>query len=447
MLKHYLIISFLLLIGLRPTAAQTTATEHIVYALFDKPEKVQWLNHYHGRLDGINEVAVSLAFDGKRCKGLMTYLRSKEAIQLEGVIKNNLIDLKEINREGQNSGSLRGELNGKEILAEWVNLKEDVASILTLEQVEKEVKMATYCGENMWIKSFSGSLPNDKLRLIVQRVEEGQLRGMAHLGSARESFRAIGEIDEEGDYEIILQDADYRQQARMMGTFSEASSQRATFTKLGEKERPMGLRLESNLYMGCQEFADYSSSFDVIYPKTINAAFNDWMEVEVDRWMKSCKDYAREVRSLNPKQKTGLRSAIRAYGWSDIDFYSPHVISGFMTYNNTWLSQPESFAFNFDLEKGQEITLEDIFRKDFDVAVFVLEYLHNHQAQAKWFEDPEYRKWLQGRDFPFFTIREEGICFCTAYHSLYGRHELTIPYSDLKPYLKKRNSPLGELMN
>lgn len=443
----YLLSSLFLLLALLPAAAQTTATEHIVYALFDKPDKVQWLRHYHGRLDGISEVGVSLAYDGKRCKGLMTYLRSKEAIQLEGVLKNNVLNLKEINREGQTSGALRGEWKGKEILAEWVNLKEDVASILTLKQVEKEVKTPSYCGEEMWIKSFTGTLPNDKLRLIIQRVEEGQLRGIAHLGSAQESFRAIGEIDEEGDYKILLENADYRLQAEMMGTFSEASNQSATFTKTGEKASPIGLRLESHLYMGCQEFTDYSSSFDVIYPKTVNAAFNNWMEAEVNRWMKNCKAYAHDVRTLNPKQKTGLRSAIRAYGWSDIDFYSPEVISGFMTYDKTWIPQPESFAFNFDLKKGEEITLDDIFRKDFDVAIFVLEYLHNHQAQTKWFEDPEYRKWLQGRDFPFFTIREEGICFCTAYHSLYGRHELTIPYSELKPYMKKRNNPVIELMN
>lgn len=447
MMKNYCLLLLLLLMsGLESLQAQRTATEHIVYALFDKPEKVQWLNHYHGRIDGINEVAVTLAFDGKRCRGLLTYLRSKEAIQLQGTLKNNLLDLKEINREGQESGALRGEVSQGKVIAEWTNIEGDIAGILELKKVDQEVKTPSYCGENMWIKSFTGSYVDGIVNLIVQRMEEGQLKGMAYFTSTEETYRIVGEIDEEGDYSIVLQDAEYQRFARFMGTFSEETNQKATFYQDEKKERLLSLKLESNLYMGCQEYADYASTIDITYPKTINAFFNEWMEKEVDRWMNDCKQYAQSVQELNPRQQPLLRSSVRAYGWSDVDYYSKKIISGFVTYDKTWLTQPESYSFNYDLEKGKEIRLEDLFKKDFDVDVFVLEYLHQNQVQSKWFKDPEYRAWLKGKSFPFFTIREEGICFCTAYSNVYGRHELTIPYKVLKPYLKKR-SPVDYLVS
>jgi len=443
MQKLFLLI-FLLAFTLL-TKAQTSATEHVVYALFEKPDKVQWINHYHGRIDGMSEVTVSVAYDGKRCKGLLTYLRSKEAIQLEGTLKNNLLQLDEINREGKISGSLRGELKEDYFLAEWNNVEENLASVLDLKKVDKEVQTPGHCGENMWIKCFKAQLPQDEMRLIIQAVEEGQLRGIAYSMEEKRSYRILGELDGENDYQLQLQDSEYRKVGKIQGTFTDARRQKAVFSKGGGKDTPMSLKLESHLYMGCKEYADYLLTYDVTYPKTVNTSFNEWMEQEVNQWLKNCREYSASVREVNPVQRPKMRSSIRAYGWSEIDFYSPQLISGYLTYNNTWSLAPQGHSFNYDLQNNTEITLDDIFRKDFEVAPFVLEYLYKKQLQSNWINDPDYREWLKGRDFPFFTIREDGICFCTAYDGVYGRHELTIPYSELKPYIKRR-SPIDPFM-
>ncbi len=425
--------------------AQTSATEHIIYALFEKPDRVQWFRHYHGRIDGLNEVSVALGYDGKKCKGFLTYLRSKEALQLEGTLKNNLISLEEINREGAVSGSIKGELKGERIMAEWTNIGASVAGFIQLEEVSEEIKTPSYCGDQMWVRCFKGQLAEDKVRLIVQRIEEGQLRGIAYLQNEDRSYRVFGEINEEDKYRLVLQSEDYEAVAEIQGAFQGLTHQRAVFKRGDQAEQYLLLDLENNLYMGCVEYADYLSSYDVTYPKTLDADFNQWMEKEVETWVQSCREYTQTVREIHYKPQPPLRSSIRAYAWSDIDYYSPRLISGLLTFNNTWTIEPEGRSFNFDLENGQEIMLTDLFRKDFEANIFVLEYLHQHQLEYQWYQDSAYRKWLAGRDFPYFTIRAEGICFGTAFNAVYGRHELTIPYEELKPYLK-RKSPITHLL-
>ena len=75
----YRLLGFCLIcIGLSPVAfAQTALPQHAVIQLFEKPHKVQWVKHYKGRIDDLNDIALSLAYDGKQCKGQLTYLRSK----------------------------------------------------------------------------------------------------------------------------------------------------------------------------------------------------------------------------------------------------------------------------------------------------------------------------------------------------------------------------------
>ncbi len=425
--------------------AQGSATEQVVNALFKKPERVQWFRHYHGRIDGFNEVAVALGDDGKRCKGFLTYLRSKEALQLEGTLKNDWLDLREINREGAVSGRLRGTLRGQRLVMEWTNVGESVAGLVELAEVPEEVRLPSYCGSQMWVRCFRGRTGGKAVRMIVQRIEEGQLRGTAYLESKGKTYRLFGEVNEVDQYRLVVQSADHQVAAEIEGVFGGASQQRAIYKGADGVEQYLLLDLESNHVMGCVEYADYLSSYDVTYPKTSDTSFNRWMEAEVDHWLQSCRDYTQTVREIHPKPKPPLRASVRAYAWSDIDYYSPRLISGFLTYHNTWTLEPEGRAFNYDLQSGREISREDVFHPDFEVDIFVLEYLHRHQLEYQWYQDQAYRKWLAGRDFPHFTIRQEGLCFGTAFNVVYGRHELTIPYAELKPHLKQR-SPIAHLV-
>ena len=86
--------------------------------------------------------------------------------------------------------------------------------------------------------------------------------------------------------------------------------------------------MRESLSVGCDEFADYTSSYDITYPQTKKVNFDRWIESLVDGWVEECRDYMREVRKLNPRNTPDIRSIIRASSWSDVNYFDDQLISG-----------------------------------------------------------------------------------------------------------------------
>jgi len=42
-------------------------------------------------------------------------------------------------------------------------------------------------------------------------------------------------------------------------------------------------------------------------------------------------------------------------------------------------------------------------------------------------------------DFPYYTIHREGLCFMTAFDSVYGQQRITIPFKELEAYLQPQH--------
>ena len=113
---------------------QNTVTERAIYRQFEKPGKVLWLKHYKGRFDGINTISVSLAYDGKDCKGMMTYLSSKEKFNLEGDINGNEINLEEKGNNGKVSAVILGTMEGKQIEADWITVENNLKYVFRIKK-------------------------------------------------------------------------------------------------------------------------------------------------------------------------------------------------------------------------------------------------------------------------------------------------------------------------
>ena len=57
--------------------------------------------------------------------------------------------------------------------------------------------------------------------------------------------------------------------------------------------------------------------------------------------------------------------------------------------------------------------------------------------ERPFWKEPMFQKWLTTAQFDYFTIRKEGINFISEFNTLFGEQNCTIPYEDLKPYLKE----------
>ena len=140
--------------------AQQLTTENYVSRLFEKPEQIQWIKHYKGRIDDLTDIALTMGFDGKNCKGQITYLRSAEKIEVEGKISNEEFMFQEVNKAKEVSGVWEGKISGKFILGTWTNAQALKGGKILLEEVSKEATFPTYCGCLL----YTSPSPRDRTR-------------------------------------------------------------------------------------------------------------------------------------------------------------------------------------------------------------------------------------------------------------------------------------------
>ena len=419
--------------------AQTVAWDSTVLELFDKPKKVKWMQHYRGRIDDLNDIAVTLAFDGKQCKGTLLYLRSKTSFTLEGQIKKGVLKLKEIDKKGQVSGHIKGKVIEGEIIGEWSNHNNSFGGSLFLEKTDKSIDVPSYCGNNKWIHHYTGEFQDKASDLILQKESDNYLKGNLYLAATGKSYALNGFLEENGLFSLKITD-DYRNKKGVMtGSLVEAHALNASFNTTSGYQGLATYTLHSELLVGCVEFADYLSSYDITYPKLQHRQFNNWIDAVSNNWISNCRNYADEVRKKNKTETPALRASLRAYAWTDLDLLSDQLISGFITFSNTWSSGRVGQSFSFDLKKGKEITFDNLFKPEFDYRRYIWNELNRKIKKHPMYKNEGFRSWISALEFPYFTIRKEGVSFSSGFDTIYGQQRITIPFKDLKPYLRKGN--------
>ena len=423
--------------------AQTSTTENYVSRLFEKPEQLQWIKHYKGRIDDLTDIALTMGFDGENCKGQLTYLRSAEKIEVEGKIANEEFMFQEVNKAKEVSGIWEGRISGKFILGTWTNARSLKGGKILLEEVEKEATFPSYCGDNKWVRKYSGKIFGEKVEMVLQREGNHQIAGIAFFERKNKTFTAKGEILENDIVTIALKN----QKGIFSGTFDGFLEN--DFLKLKYKNQEKNIEAvtfspDEGLMIGCMEYADYMTTYDITYPKTTNAAFNKWMEKEAKAWVSACRNRLEKNKRQVKTNMPNVRAKDRGFAWCTVDFFSKGLISGYMTYTNSWTPGQKVVPFNFDFEKSTKIDLEDIFDNDKDYEKYIRNYIKKEIKNNRLNSDPDFKKWIKKNDFSLFTIRKDGICFSTKFHMLYGQQSVTIPYRQLKPFFKK-NHPIGKV--
>ena len=431
--KYILVLFFLIPVF---SFGQKTDTKEYVKALFKNHSKIEWIKHYKGRIDDLNDISVTIGFDGKNCKGRMTYLRSGIQFDLVGTIKNRQIILQEFSDAQEQSGALEGKILGNTIIGNWKNYDGSTGGNFRLIETETEATFPSYCGDNKWIRKYKGYFAKDRIEIILQKESSEKLSGLIFYQKKNKTFTIKGNLDEYDNLEMKVKDQNLRTIQTIVGNLQQDQLTIST----PDDARKTILTPSDGLTVGCVEYTDYMTGYDITFPKTTNAAFNKLVDDETTAWVKACKNHATKVKKQNTLNQPKMRSTERGYAWCEVDYFSKKMISGFMTFGNTWTPGQKLIAFNFDFEKNGLIYLDDIFDKKKDAQKFIRNYIKRAIKNHKLYSDKDFKKWIKKSDFSFFTIRKDGICFSTKFHRLYGRQSVTIPYQQLKPFLKKKFS-------
>ena len=434
----------ILLLSLLPfcKAQKTNSTDH-VKGLFENPTQLQWIKHYKGRIDDLTDIALTLGFDGTQCKGQLTYLRSAEKINLEGLIDNENFRFVEMDAANQVAGSWEGKFSGKFILGNWSNKNNSKGGKILLEEIEKEATFPTYCGDNKWIRKYNGAIFGEATEMILQREGNHLINGVVFFQRKNQSFVAKGEISENDIVTMTLKNQNGIFYGYFDG-FMESDFLKLTFKNQQQNETEVVFSPDEGLTIGCIEYADYMTTYDITYPKTTNAAFNKWIDAETKAWTQACRSRLNKNKRLSKVNAANVRAMDKGFSWSTVDYFSPKLISGYMTYSNSWTPGQKVVPFNFDFEKNSKIDLEDIFNDDKDYKKFIRNYIKKEIKNNKLYTDSDFKKWIKKNDFSLFTIRKDGICFSSKFSMLYGQQSVTIPYRQLKPFLKK-NTPIRKI--
>jgi hypothetical protein len=424
----------MLICCLLPAALFSQNPDSLMRCFFPEEKQTEWLRTYQGRLDDANDIVLVLAgTGGGSCKGVLQYLRSKESLRLEGEWSETGFRLAERDTLGSISGLWEGRPEGQLLRALWTNYDHSISKNALLREINTpDNATTTHCGDNKWIARYTSG-GSYEAEMILQKGFGNEIRGMAYLPSG--SYRVSGKIDDRNRLDLTLKRSGEAHPAQLTADFRKHDTFDASLVFADRLRQNVRLFQRDLFVLDCAEYADYVSSYDVSFPRTKHPAFNSWIASQADAWIAACRAEAKKGRAV--QRTPELRASGRAFGWCDLERLDDDIITGFLTCQTSWSLEQQTIPINFDLKKGEPLGWKDVFRDEFKLDEFVKTIIRpSFTSHALYSTDAGFREWIGQVQFPYFTLRKDGVCFSTAFNTLYGRQSLTVPYADLKIWLR-----------
>jgi hypothetical protein len=426
------------------SAQKTIAPRDTAIArVFDKNADLKWIRLFKGRLDDVTLVDLHLGFDGRSCRGYLLYPKSKTRLRLEGVfLDSTRFKLEEYDAARQISGKLEGRLSGRHIEADWTNHNASFGSRLEADEPLAGQTLSVNCGDNKWVIRYITRFNGARADMVLSRTHNGYLYGYLWIEADEKTYKINGEADKTGSFSAKLSLPDGKTAATLRGSLKNPQNIDCTWSGSGE-QRAFKFAQKERLVMGCQEFADFTTSFDALWPRTAACAgCNTWLDQKISDWLSRSKT---AVASKRETPAPSARFANRASAWGEVVCWTETIFSGRLMFSDTW-SDAQGIAFNFDLRTGKEIGLNDLFNKTFDAKKWLEAFVKKESPKlTPYANDARYREWIAKQGFPLISIHRDGLQLSSVFHPEYGSRHLIVPYAELKPYMKKDN-PIGDLV-
>jgi len=293
---------------------------------------------------------------------------------------------------------------------------------------------ATHCGKNKWIRYFIQQ--NGQSKIILQKSSEQALAGRIYLEEKKKAYLLEGGITTEGHYELQLFN-DEVVLAQIIGKFNDKGQQNIRISWNDGKTEQLPFLAQDRLLYGCMEYGDFLGYYAMTYPLTRYDRYNTWMEKQVSGWASESKNYAQEVRTLNPKLEPQFRASIQSNAWTDISYFDGQLISGMLNYTNNWSSKNNSQPFIFNLKEGQLISPQELFKNESELQHLISEKKELLLQEKE--NDQEYYKWIASEQFDLLNIHFDGFSFTSNFHPVFGQESILISMTEIKPFLEDKS--------
>ena len=442
MFQHNKLLPILLFFASQSLQAQVVPPrDSLVRSMFGPQDTVQWVKGFEGRLDDVFALDITLGYDGKNCRGLLQYRQSKLDIKLDGTLMGPVLRLQEKDENGQASAYINGTLNEGRLSADWINYINSIGGRLEMKEMKPGTEKTDFCGNNKWVNRYTGTWKGKPAEMVLERLHDGALLGQFWNGADNQSEEIKGHIEANGNYTLESIPKPGKPLLWLDGTMQNAYSTKTNWSSSNGEMSSIDFTLKESNTLGCTEYADFLSSYDILYPSTSCPACNTWMEQQIKGWVNRTKSAIQGKRlTILPANRNVLRASV----WPEISCWTDRIFSGYFNYTDTWSGPAQAQHFNLDLQTGKPITFDDLFQKSFDAKTWFKEYARKESPKnPKFANDTGFREWIYNAGYPLFTLRRDGIKISTLFHPIYGQQHLTIPYSELIPYLLE-DSPVAE---
>lgn len=430
-MKNFFYIIILIFIGNLQEVFSQAASRDELESLFEEPGKIQWARNYKGLINNIEHVEISLAYDGRNCRGYVLFPTSETTIELKGILSGNRLDLRELNEEGLITAYIKGILTPGKIEADWENYNQTIGCKYLLYS-ESEAAKLNPAAQKKWIKWYSGEVAHEKLRLILFQKEPANLSGFCFNDTGTRMYNVTGTLNPDKSIFINFL-LDQSEVARFDGVLKGKSLIKGRTTGIGVTNEPLQLELENELSLNETSYQSFSTAIEILTPKTKNKNFEQYIAAKLQPYIDEVnKANTAENMSESHISQPSERLSQRAYIYPDIRFVTKELICGNVLYTNTWDKHDKTIPFNYDVKKKKEIELTDIWNPNLNMQDSLNHYFISVNKP--------------GFTFKYFNLTPQGIRLYDDLDPLYGRNDLTIPYAVVRRWARGK-SPVRNLIN
>ncbi len=435
----FLRIVLLLFFGFFATGlqGQSSDLEAQTKSLFSENIKLKWVKHFKGRINDYNDVVIVMGYDGMLCKGILQYIRSGDQFQLDGILEKDQLILKETDSNGNISGYIKGSLVDNSFEGSWSNFNNSIGSPIYFDEESNPDLIPSYCGNDKWMRRYTAIFGKEAIELSIQKLQSERVSGMIYFNTTNKTYKTAGTWSLSNGLHLVLKD-DYGQNfAKFIAPKVSDAEIKGSIIYSPTEFINCKFRLNAKLNTGCLESSDYLSMYDLIFPKTNNAIFNNWIENLITTAAKKFSRKSNQATGSLVKLTPEKRHHIRSNGWFEIGFFNDNLLSGILLLEST-VDERRAIPINFDLTNNRPILFEDIFRKEYDHDFFVEKVIRpEFTKHALYQNDKTFRSWIKTVSFPHMILLRNGIHFSSDFNSIYGRQGITIPYEKLEGFVEK----------
>ena len=413
--------------------AQQDKHRQEVRAMFTEDKKDLWIHQLSGLLDGIHKIDMVIGTDGKECKGIYTLRSSNLSFYFEGEDTGEHIRLLEMTKSGKFSGYIMGNYDGKNLNAIWMDVKKIQQLTLTASVQNNFItERDKVCNSPEWISKYEGKIEGERLKLTVH-FQKGQYKLLWQAGDRIFSDIYTDDLNQSTFPELNFSGTVLNKKKLNLKSITESTSADNVVQLLSGNE-VFKMNLTARLNFDCYEYANFSTRWELIRPNPEKPKFSAWLEQNFKQWFS--ENQKKSFQQSDDEFSTTERWAHNIYGWVEVDLFNADLISGTVYRQHSQESNVQKHAFIYDLSNGKELKIGELFEKNFDATDYIRKVIKARKKELQ--VTPVMRKWINGQDFLNISLTSQGISCRTAFHTVYGEHEILIPYKDIKDKIKLR---------